>query len=197
MRVRIDKAEEPYYWYANQIGSVFNVIESRSKMTMKYYSLDSGTVNLEIKQSDCTVLQEPESEADLGNLRENRTFFTKEIRTLFDLDKAKTHQVVTKDGWKVRILDADFKSEQSLVTIVENPDGTESIETYTSSGRYISQKETGMDLVLVPKQASKWVNEYRSVEFDTKEIAFSRNENLFLETLQLNYLGTKEIKTDE
>ena len=69
----------------------------------------------------------------------------------------------TKDGNPVTILRIDIKDMlYPVVGIVSHEEGTETVETYTSTGAFITNRESPQDLVEVveKKKVKKWINIY-------------------------------------
>lgn len=65
-----------------------------------------------------------------------------------------TKPVQTRGGKPVRILCTDRKDRNlPVVALVMFPDGREDVIAFTSSGRYVDDRETPMDLVNVPPKA--------------------------------------------
>lgn len=57
IRVRVLKAREQTYWYADEVGNEFNVIEIRDNRKEGQWTVDNGDYNLLIEKRDCEVVQ--------------------------------------------------------------------------------------------------------------------------------------------
>ena len=212
MRVRIDKAEKDS-WYESQVGSIVNV-EHYGDGFYKMFVYQTGIVPDKIfilSGRDCTVLQETESEFE-KNVKAYCPSFVganwpvgtehpkpAAPRQPFDLSLYQTgkYEVETRDGRKVRILATDLLGEQNLVVAHSREDGNEHVSTYPVYGRvYSDGTETEVDLFLIPKQVSKWVNVYESAPYEKEEDAKAFQAE-YEDFTRMKFVGTKEIKTNE
>ncbi len=113
-----------------------------------------------------------------------------------------TKPVQTRDGQAVRILAADIKNEESVVAVVTDFYGYQTVEMYYSDGRYLGPGEPDDDLdhVNVPVIHIVYINIYGvwlasrgpildlSPEFDTLEEALDAGQRSpagYLTTLRL------------
>lgn len=77
--------------------------------------------------------------------------------TPFNLTLARAgHPVVTRDGRKATILKFDLKSEQPLVAVVQNPDGTEESDEFSVDGRFYTDTGSSRDLFMAPLPENPW-----------------------------------------
>lgn len=66
-----------------------------------------------------------------------------------------TKPVQTRDGYPVRILATDLRSEYPVVGIISHPDYDE-VETWTLDGAFVSSDEHPDDLVNVPVETRRY-----------------------------------------
>ena len=81
--------------------------------------------------------------------------------------KNPSRKVVTGDGRNVRIIctDAKISAFHSIIALVGESNGNETIITYTNEGRYYSRIPSKTnDLFFAPEKHEGWVNVYR--DFD-------------------------------
>lgn len=86
MKIKIKSASRSTFWYANQIGSTFNV--KVSDIHKDDYMLDENLVDstLAIKKSDCKIMREesPQPEPfDLERAKKGEVFYSKDGFTRF------------------------------------------------------------------------------------------------------------------
>lgn len=67
-------------------------------------------------------------------------------------------KVVTRDGRKVRILctDAKIDNTHTILTLVEEPNGSESIVPYPDGGQFYAYKPTKVDIFFAPEKHEGW-----------------------------------------
>ena len=87
----------------------------------------------------------------------------------FSLDeylKGPSRKVVTRDGRNVRIVCTDKRhTDYPILALIEEPNGRESIESYTENGRYsLFETSDVKNLFFAPEKHEGWVNVYRSLE---------------------------------
>ena len=72
--------------------------------------------------------------------------------------KNPSRKVVTRDGRKVRILctDAKINSTHTILTLVEEPNGSESIVPYPDGGQFYADKPTKADIFFAPETHEGW-----------------------------------------
>lgn len=77
-----------------------------------------------------------------------------------------SRKVVTGGGRNVRIVCTDAKTSNfhPIIALVEEPNGSEYIVTYTDSGQYISDEHMKIDLFFAPEKREGWVNLYKDVD---------------------------------
>ena len=79
--------------------------------------------------------------------------------------KNPSRKVVTGGGKNVRIICTDAKSDvfRPIITLVELPNGSERIVTYTNEGHYYLCEPSKMnDLFFAPEKHEGWLNIYHS-----------------------------------
>ena len=79
--------------------------------------------------------------------------------------KNPSRKVVTGSGKNVRIICTDAKSGvfRPIITLVELPNGSERIVTYTNEGHYyLCEPSKVNDLFFAPEKHEGWLNIYRS-----------------------------------
>lgn len=77
--------------------------------------------------------------------------------------KNPSRKVVTGSGKNVRIICTDAKcgAFHPIITLVEEPNGNESIVTYTNEGHYYSSEPSKVnDLFFAPEKKEGWINIY-------------------------------------
>ena len=93
----------------------------------------------------------------------------------FDLEAAKVGKPVYKrDGRKARIICFNMNSFNNhvIVALITEENGTESIYSYTSEGKW-KETETENDLMMLPEKKEGWVNVYKERCYESKEEAIS------------------------
>ena len=109
-------------------------------------------------------------------------------------------KVVTRDGRPVRIVCTDMRdTDYPIIAWVEEPNGYESIESYTEDGRYYwfapSEVE---DLIFAPEKHEGWVNVYKEDKFYNVGNLFSSKEDALAVTKGDNvYVATIKIEWEE
>ena len=91
----------------------------------------------------------------------------------FDLEAAKVGKpVYTRDGRKARIICFNMNSFNNhvIVALITEENGTESIYSYTSEGKW-KETETENDLMMLPEKKEGWVNVYKERCYESKEEA--------------------------
>lgn len=75
-------------------------------------------------------------------------------------------KIITGDGRNVRIIctDAKISTFHSIIALVGEPNGNETIVTYTNEGRYYSRIPSKTnDLFFAPEKHEGWVNVFKSI----------------------------------
>ena len=111
----------------------------------------------------------------------------------FDIQKAREGKpVCTRDGRRARILCFDMNSFNNhiIVALITEENGTESIYSYTSEGKW-KETETENDLMMLPEKKDGWVNVYKDSVYDTKDEALirrSRSESRgYIDTIKISW----------
>lgn len=109
----------------------------------------------------------------------------------FDIQKAREGKpVCTRDGRKARIICFDMNSFNNhiIVALITEENGTESIYSYTSEGKW-KEIKTENDLMMLPEKKEGWVNLYKSSAYPTKEEAMKyRNKcNDYIDTIKITW----------
>lgn len=117
--------------------------------------------------------------------------------------KNPSRKVVTGSGKDVRIICIDAKSGvfRPIITLVEEPNGSERIVTYTNEGHYyLCEPSKVNDLFFSPEKHEGWINIYRMEDtaqykgmiiFSSKEDAVERGEK------SSEYIATTKIEWEE
>ena len=89
--------------------------------------------------------------------------------------KNPSRRVVTRDGRKVRILctDAKINSTHTILTLVEEPNGSESIVPYPDGGQFYADKPTKADIFFAPEKHEGWANVYRIPHTEQTTLGFT------------------------
>ena len=69
-----------------------------------------------------------------------------------------TKPVQTRDGRKVRVLCTDRLGYESVVCLITEGDGREVVACRAPGGQFLTDKESGRDLINVPEKRVVWVN---------------------------------------
>lgn len=113
--------------------------------------------------------------------------------------KNPSRKVVTGSGKNVRIICTDAKCSafHPIITLVEEPNGNESIVTYTNEGHYYSSEPSKVnDLFFAPEKKEGWINIYVHNWLDgqiypSKEKALSERDD------NTKYITTIKIEWEE
>ena len=126
----------------------------------------------------------------------------------FDLEEAKAGKpVCTRDGRKARIICFDMNSFNNhiIVALITEENGTESIYSYTSEGKW-KETKTENDLMMLSEKKEGWINIYNADTtfyyvdgrvFDTKDEAVKeakeevekeqREKNEYIDTIRVEW----------
>jgi len=113
----------------------------------------------------------------------------------FDLEAAKAGKpVCTRDGRKARIICFDMNSFNNhiIVALITEKNGTESISSYTSEGKW-KETETENDLMMLSEKKEGWVNIDKggsgkiavSSPYSTKEEAIHNDNETTIDTIKI------------
>ena len=117
--------------------------------------------------------------------------------------KNPSRKVVTGDGRNVRIIctDAKISAFHSIIALVGESNGNETIITYTNEGRYYSRIPSKTnDLFFAPEKHEGWVNIYKEFESDSNYMGrICNSEEEAKNTPDINgiYLATIKIEWEE
>ena len=95
----------------------------------------------------------------------------------FDIQKAREGKpVCTRDGRKARIIcfDRKFYHDDGYnypIVAMVNDNDNELVHAYTQDGLLIGNKESELDLMMLPEKKEGWVNVYKERIYSTKEEA--------------------------
>ena len=108
----------------------------------------------------------------------------------FDLKAAKAGKpVCTRDGRRARIICFDMNSFNNhiIVALITEENGTESIYSYTSEGKW-KETKTENDLMLLEKKEG-WVNLYKNQIHDTLESAEEGHKGItdYIKTIRVEW----------
>ena len=126
----------------------------------------------------------------------------------FDLEEAKAGKpVCTRDGRKARVICFDMNSFNNhiIVALITEENGTESIYSYTSEGKW-KETKTENDLMMLPEKKEGWINIYNADTtfyyvdgrvFETKDEAVKeakeevekeqREKNEYIDTIRVEW----------
>ena len=98
---------------------------------------------------------------------------SKPILKEFDLEAAKAGKpVYTRDGRKARVICFDAKCSLPIIALVINAEGSETLISYTSDGRFSNLDERCCDLMMLPEKKEGWINVKKDVSlFKSREEA--------------------------
>lgn len=106
--------------------------------------------------------------------------------------KNPSRKVVTGSGKDVRIICIDAKSGvfRPIITLVEEPNGSERIVTYTNEGHYyLCEPSKVNDLFFAPEKHEGWVNIYKGNNFYYTEDELVYNSKKEAEIQGKNYMS--------
>ena len=161
---KLEKVGEPYEFQKRIIQAYKLYTTPFISVNMDFvftYLNGSSTINIIIKQN-----KEDMEEKKL-NLKP------------FDIQKAREGKpVCTRDGRKARIICFDRKFYHDdgynypIVAMVnDNDNDNELVHAYTQDGLLIGNKESELDLMMLPEKKEGWVNVYKERIYSTKEEA--------------------------
>ena len=117
----------------------------------------------------------------------------------FDLNSAKAGKpVCTRDGRKARIICFDMNSFNNhiIVALITEENGTESIYSYTSEGKW-KETKTENDLMMLSEKRSGWVNVYKFATVYVVGTLFDNEEDARKDRLNPDYIATIKIEWEE
>ena len=185
---KLEKVGEPY----DDCGIILQRFKIHTNVTnadtkgLELYIYSNNTIGIEIKQNK-------------ENMKEKKLNMKP-----FDLEAAKAGKpVCTRDGRKARIICFDRKFYHDdgynypIVAMVNNNDN-ELVHAYTQDGLLIGNKESELDLMMLPEKKEGYINIYRSYEilgttgysiFDNKESAVrsGMNSNNYITTIKIEW----------
>ena len=109
-------------------------------------------------------------------------------------------KVVTRDGRNVRILCTDAKTSifHPIIALIEEPNGSEYIATYTDSGQYISDEHIKkIDLFFAPEKHEGWVNVYKAGNIPHSDTCIWPTKEAAKEWTNDDYIATVKIEWEE
>lgn len=159
---KLEKVGEPYEFQKRIIQAYKLYTTPFISVNMDFvftYLNGSSTINIIIKQN-----KEDMEEKKL-NLKP------------FDIQKAREGKpVCTRDGRKARIIcfDRKFYHDDGYnypIVAMVNDNDNELVHAYTQDGLLIGNKESELDLMMLPEKKEGWVNVYKERIYSTKEEA--------------------------
>lgn len=117
----------------------------------------------------------------------------------FDLEAAKAGKpVCTRDGRRVRIICFDMNSFNNhiIVALITEENGTESIYSYTSEGKW-KETKTENDLMMLSEKKGGWVNVYKFATVYVVGTLFDNEEDARKDRLNPDYIATIKIEWEE
>ena len=112
----------------------------------------------------------------------------------FNLETAKQGKpVCTRDGRKARIICFDMNSFNNhiIVALITEENGTETIYSYTSDGKW-KETKTENDLMMLPEKKEEWINIYE----DMVMYASEEEAKMGIAT-ERNYIATVKVEWEE
>lgn len=183
---KLEKVGEPYEFNGHifQAYHTFEVpIFTENYATVREYG-NNSKISIEIKQS------KEDMEKKKLNLKP------------FDLKAAKAGKpVYTRNGNRARIICFDRKyGADSLIVALVTIDDIEYTYSYDTDGLFISGKESGVDLMMLPEKKEGWINlwqhESGTVHPDGN-IYSSKEEAVKIGSRDYNYVDTVKIEWEE
>ena len=166
---KLEKNGKPYEHYGKlyQCYKLLMEIEISLLPNNCYPVGKDNLVEIEIKQKED---MEEDMEENKLNLKP------------FDIQKAREGKpVCTRDGRRARIICFDMNSFNNhiIVALITEENGTESIYSYTSEGKW-KETKTENDLMMLSKKKEGWVNIYKSDNgtYYTGAIFYEKNDAL-------------------
>ena len=182
---KLEKVGEPYEYFVQHKGIV--MLQPYKLFTTPFINgvicnvnYDTNTIDLEIKQN-----KENMEEYRMHDAKEDIPEFDKVVDEClfgedklnlkpFDIEAAKVGKTVcTRDRRKVRIICFDMNSFNNhiIVALITEKNGTESIYSYTSEGKW-KETETENDLMMLLEKKEGWAKVRKDINlYDTKEEA--------------------------
>lgn len=110
-------------------------------------------------------------------------------------------KVVTRNGLPVRIICTDRKQKCPIIALIKERDGTETICTYNTQGKFRANDEcSNLDLMFAPEKKEGWVNVYRHPDAEYPSCVYvypTREEAIEHGKIQKGYLATTQIEWEE
>ena len=214
---KLEKVGEPFFVNIqgdNVLEQRYKLYEPMVTLKEYWYRIDGNFINIEIKQNKEDMEENYKAEDTLltrlvgryvNNLIDYETFEkavkelysdkkdSKPILKEFDLKAAKAGKpVCTRDGRRARIICFDMNSFNNhiIVALITEENGTESIYSYTSEGKW-KETKTENDLMMLPEKKEGLVNVYKDSVYDTKYEALirrSRSESRgYIDTIKISW----------
>ena len=110
-------------------------------------------------------------------------------------------KVVTRGGLPVRIICTDRKQECPIIALIKERDGTETICTYNTQGKFRANDEcSNLDLMFAPEKKEGWVNVFESTKgykYCYKSIFPSETEARCAGETYKTYIATVKVEWEE
>ena len=110
-------------------------------------------------------------------------------------------KVVTRGGLPVRIICTDRKRERPIIALIKERDGTETICTYNTQGKFRANDEcSNLDLMFAPEKKEGWVNVFESTKgykYCYKSIFPSEKEARCAGETYKTYIATVKVEWEE
>ena len=115
----------------------------------------------------------------------------------FDLEAAKAGKpVCTRDGRRARIICWDKKGSAPIVALIEHEDSEFDL-SYHNNGSYMSEGESGNDLMMLTKKKEGWVNIFKDFEDTVCCVYPTEKEALEDGETEKDYITTIKIEWEE
>ena len=178
---KLEKVGEPFTIVGKlyQYYKVFDIDNVCGDGPWCVYNYKAKTLTIEIKQNKDMKTNNP----NLSNT-EN---IGKNLKP-FDLKAAKSGKpVCTRDGRKARIICFDAKCTLSIIALVTNTGGNESLIRCYSNGSSTNLNEAGRDLMMLPEKKEGWVNVSKFSIYASKEEALSHKTYDIISTVKVEW----------
>ena len=177
---KLEKVGEPYPLYGHIVQRYAGVKFPVALTEKRFINCNeiNNTVDIEVKQDK----QNKEDMEDLDKIKVRDYTKVEELNVMeekklnlkpFDIQKAREGKpVCTRDGRKARIICFNMNSFNNhvIVALITEENGTESIYSYTSEGKW-KETETENDLMMPLEKKEGWAVIKRSDIYETEEQA--------------------------
>ena len=211
---KLEKVGEPFK--SSNFDDRIVMLQSYKMLTIPYISgvvcyihYDTNIIDIEIKQTKEDMEEEREySEEEFkNNPRFQHHKPIEQVNNMkkmkpFNLEAAKQGKpVCTRDGRKARIICFDMNSFNNhiIVALITEENGTESIYSYTSEGKWKGTK-TENDIMMLTEKKEGWINLWRhesGTVHPDGNVYSSKEEAVKIGSRDYNYVDTVKIEWEE